>query len=704
MRSIPEDDFTPHGYLHVPGHTRNLSVKGVVRSHEAGFRFHVPAYAGMYGGRRETYRAGMSISLGGAITIGELDNVGSRVHTKNRIDMNVEHRGMRVRSEWMLVNDDVMTGMFQKEGNGDFAVLLEYERCVSANGEWGESGLVGRVAGNDVIIQSFEDGDAFVFASSNAVQSVNFTSSLDEAMDWIRSPLSMSPIGESEWVNVLGSRGDLVQLYAVVTFDVPSDFDVRLWLARGHTLPEACSRLRVAIASTDEYRQTKQLEDERFWSTAPRLFGDWPDHWRRGLVYDLETLRMMVMRPSGIYRHIWDGMQIQAPRLVLAEAAIDILLLSYADPALARELMAGIFLDAPIANVPCSREDGSYNMVSARGEVCGTGPQWGYPWFVVEWLWDQHPDLEWMERLYPRMSSYLDWWMMNRSTPDGWLWFECSWESGQDGSPRFGDQPLGGGHPTPHIRPVDLHASIAHAATVMRRLSSALDLQLDVKKWEAVACDHTQRTKSLWNGERFADFDVNQEAFSDVMDVMQLSAIQFGVADDVQIDVSREQIRSYHHDQLHWPMFAWTAVEAAMVSGETDHAITTAAGICDRAWSLWDARTQEPGKTLPGIACEFWPLNGRCGGEGYGWGAFQIHLLFHTLLGFTPTPHGLKIAPNLPPDFRRPGTQYGVSLTYGGQDIDLLIVPSDDKDVRVVVHSEEHYLRWGDSLQIPIQS
>ena len=31
----------------------------------------------------------------------------------------------------------------------------------------------------------------------------------------------------------------------------------------------------------------------------------------------------MVKAPVGIYRHIWDAMQIQAPRVVLAEAAID---------------------------------------------------------------------------------------------------------------------------------------------------------------------------------------------------------------------------------------------------------------------------------------------------------------------------------------------------------------------------------------------
>jgi len=53
------------------------------------------------------------------------------------------------------------------------------------------------------------------------------------------------------------------------------------------------------------------------------LEGDWPIHWKHGWVYDMETLRMMVRRPIGIYKHAWDAMQIQAPRTVLAESSID---------------------------------------------------------------------------------------------------------------------------------------------------------------------------------------------------------------------------------------------------------------------------------------------------------------------------------------------------------------------------------------------
>ncbi len=697
---VPRDDFTPYGYLHVPGHTRNLSVKGVVRSHEAGFRFHVPAYAGMYGGRRETYRAGMSLAVDGTVVLTEFDRVSSPVHTKNRIGFDIAHGSSSVGSEWFLAGDDVIVATLGDADATGVAVLLEYQRTVSANGEWGESGLVGRRDGDDIVLQSFEDGEAFLFSASADIQSVGITPELDEALGWIRQPSSMTDVPQDGWVNALGSRGDNVQLYAVVILDSQALSGSDLRLARGSTLSEARTRLRAAIADDQIQRARHQIEDETFWKDAPRLSGDWPDSWRRGLVYDLETLRMMVMQPIGIYDHIWDGMQIQAPRVVLGEAAIDALLLSYADPELAQELLFGVFEDAPEPNVPCSREDGTYNMVSARGEVCGTGPQWGYPWLVLDWLWRQRPDLDWLERVYPLLDAYLDWWLRHRTAPDGGMWFECSWESGQDGTPRLGDQPLGGGHPTPHVRPVDLHASMAHAAQVMSRFADALGLGTDINKWDALATSLTRHTRVLWNGSRFADFDSTRNQFTDIDDVMLFSPVQLGIASQQQVEQVRSAIGSVDPDILLWPMFAWTVVDAAAASGERDHAVSVAASICDRAWGFWDARVHEAEKTMPGITCEYWPLSGRCGGEGYGWGAFQLHLFFHTMLGYEPTPDGLVLAPNLPPDMREIGKRYGIELTREEHRYDIWIEPLEADRVRLSIDGATQDIYWGESITI----
>ncbi len=66
-----------------------------------------------------------------------------------------------------------------------------------------------------------------------------------------------------------------------------------------------------SIGEIVEAESRHSREDGAFWQHAPQLAGDWPANWRRGLVYDLETLRMMMRRPAGIIPHTWDAMQIR---------------------------------------------------------------------------------------------------------------------------------------------------------------------------------------------------------------------------------------------------------------------------------------------------------------------------------------------------------------------------------------------------------
>ena len=158
-------------------------------------------------------------------------------------------------------------------------------------------------------------------------------------------------------------------------------------LARGVSQDEAYRHWEDGIEEIARADAQHRSDDEKFWGRAPQLLGRLAGLWKRGLVYDLETLRM-VMRPSaGVLPTPWDGMQIQAPRTVLAEAAMDCLFLSYADPELATEVILGHFESAPHPNLPCMREDGSYNMVADDGQICGTAPEWGYPLWCCQQLW-----------------------------------------------------------------------------------------------------------------------------------------------------------------------------------------------------------------------------------------------------------------------------------------------------------------------------
>lgn len=691
---FPHDAYTPYGYLDTPTHTRNLTPRGVLRSHGAGFRWHYPAYAGSYGGQRETYRAGFRLAIDGALELASFDRAFSPYHSKNIVTFDLVRGSAHGQVTYHLVGEHALCAVCEASGAQRVSVHVEYTRLLAASGAWGESGLVGRIEDGCLVVQGFEDGDALVVWTSQPPDDIGITADAAEAAHWAATVAPGLP--DSGFVPVVGGRGTTVALYGVLGFAAQQGRHFEILLARGRTVHEARRRLAEARRSAAAERARKVAEDDAFWARAPQLEGDWPAHWRRGLVYDLETLRMMVRRPIGIYRHIWDAMQIQAPRVVLAEAAIDALLLAYADPELAQELMRGVFLDAPEPNVPCSREDGSYNMVAADGSVCGTAPQWGYPWLALAWLDALRPDRAWLEELYPRLADYLDWWLAHRCDIDGWLGYACSWESGQDDSPRFGAQPLGGGHPIRHVRPVDLHAAFAHAAGTMARFADVLGRPHDRAKWATLAADFTARTGQLWNGTRYADFDVRAGQFTAVDDVMLLAPLALGLAPADRCIALRAAIQAIDPAAVTWPMFAWTAVEAAQMAGLHAQAAALAAAVCERAYGFWDAREAYPERTLPGVACEYWPPSGRCGGEGYGWGAFTTHLVLHTLMGITPTREHLVIRPNLPPAWRVPGRRYGVGLHWRDRPIGVAMEPLDSGHLILQVNSQRAKVGWGE--------
>ncbi len=710
---FPTDEYTPHGYLDTPAHTRNLSPRGVLRSWEAGFRWHFPAHAGLYGGRRETYRAGFCVALDGAWALGDFERAISPYHSKDLVSFDLARGPASCRATFFAVGEHALYAAIAADGAQRLALLVEYTRLLAAGGEWGESGLVGRVVedepgagwGRALVLQGFEDGDAFALWASAPPTDLGVTTDLAAAAGW--SGRAASPLPPDGFVTAIGARGETVALYGVLGFSPPPG-ELEVVLARGRTLRQAQERLRAAREEAAAVRRRKLAADDAFWERAPRLAGDWPGHWRRGLVYDLETLRMMVKAPAGIYRHIWDAMQIQAPRVVLAEAAIDALLLSYADARLAQELMLGTFLDAPEPNVPCSREDGSYNMVAADGTVCGTAPEWGYPWLVLEWLYRLRPDRAWLEQIYPSLDRYLRWWLEHRRDAGGWLVYACSWESGQDNSPRFGEQPLGGGHPVRHVRPVDLQAAFAHACAVMARFAAALGRAGDVAGWQRLAEEFQTRTEQLWldggaqpaAGGRYADFDTRAGRPTDVDDVMLLAPLALGLAGPERAAALRGAVAALEASSLVWPMFVWTAVEAAQAAGMHERAAELAAAVVERAYGFWDARRAEPGRTLPGVACEYWPPSGRCGGEGYGWGAFTTHLLLHTLVGLSPAEDGLLLRPNLPLAWRAPGRSYRVTLGWRDAPLEVALEPLDAERVSVSAGAWRGVLRWGDEARL----
>ncbi len=674
---IPLDHYTPHGYLDNPYHTRNLNPSGVIRSTSGiGFAWHYPALPRGYG-----YREIYSSSLNLALTVNDKTYFGHHdfsglyadLHTKNLFRYRWVLEDLNVRAIFWRVGEHGLACRVELSAEHERRVRLTaftcYTRHLGAAGVWGESGLVGRVELGRVVVQGFEDGEAFALGASQPFAQAGSSSDLS-------ATFLNAPTLEGDHAVVTGRKGDTVKLYGAATYDARLEpglpYTLDIVLARHIRRDLALDAHDTAMIKRATTLDAALREDEDFWASAPTLGGDWPEHWRRGFVYDFETLRMMVKAPIGIYEHVWDGMQVHAPRVVLAEAAIDALLLAYADLDTAKAMLLGTFLDAPAPNVPCSREDGSYNMVGANGSECGTAPEWGYPVEVTAFLYDLDPNPAWLEAIYPGLGAFLEWWLTHRRDADGYLVYDNSWESGQDLSARFGTQKEGGGSTIRMVRPVDLQAAMASACRTMRRFANVLGRDEDEALWDTRAATFQNYVETLWHEGAYRDYDA-RVGWSDVWDVMQLAPVALGLAFLDKVEPLRAQIQKLEHDPYLWPMFVWTATDAAMAAGEYGVAAKIASDTIDRAYRYWDSREYSEEDRLPGVTCEYWGLDGRCGAEGYGWGAFGVHLLIRTLLGFKPGPNKtFSLTPNLPQGWLAPGKRYGVTnLRCGSTRFDL---------------------------------
>lgn len=695
--AFPEDDYTPYGYLDVPTHTHTLSPRGVLRTDHVGFGWHYPTWPRSYGGAHWTYAVTLRVGLDDAFDLTGFDRVTVPYHSHQLMRFDVARGPARARTDWQLAGEDALRVTIAARDARRVALSLVYDRNLAARAGWGESGLVGREEDSCLILQGFEDGDAFVLWTSVPAADRGLAADRGIAHGWTARAAPGLPA--AGFLAVPGEAGQTATIAATLGFDGTAAPRIEAILARGRTAPEALSHLATARKQAGAERRQKRAADSAFWAMAPALGGDWPEHWRRGVVYGLETIRMVVKAPVGIYAHIWDGMQILAPRVVLAEAALDALTLAWADPARAQALMLGTFLDAPAPNIPCTREDGTFNMVAADGTICGTGPAWGFPWLVLDWLWRFHPDRRWLARIYPRLAAYLAWWLDHRRDAEGWLVHACSWEAGQDGSPRFGLQPFGPGSPAWTVRPVDLQAAFAHAAAVMAGFAGTLGRTAEVAQWEALATEFARRTDQLRIGTRYADFDGDR--LQPVDGAILCVPLALGVASPAQVTGLAPAIAPFHPDRLDCAPTAWAVLAALLATGQTDAAANAAGALCQRVFRQWDARRLDDNRSLPGIATEFWPVAGKGGCEGYGWGAFVLHFLFHTLIGISPTPDGLTIRPNLPPDLRQPGKIYRLDLTLHGARRWIALAALANGRVRVTVDDDDADMDWGATWAIP---
>lgn len=720
--TFPVSEYTPFGYLDNPFHCWNLNRSGVLRSFPGvGFGFYFPAGPGGYFdfSKNGIYEAHLRFGflIGGRrfwtpedFSPGQLS---SPYHSKNVHTFAFAQEGTRVESTFLQVGENALSAKVRVESerpqSGRLMAVLDCRLGGSA--WWGRDGLVANYnsKSDSVSMRSFAAGKVFV-VRGNLSSAAHFISQEENELSSFLTSSASVDDGLSYYPKAL---------YAVLLFNLElrpgATVEQTIVLARSENSASAHTVARQALADTQKQLAEKTAADGAFWSAAPQLDGDWPPHWKHGWVYDFETLRMMVRRPVGIYEHPWDAMQIQAPRTVLAESSIDMWALSYGDPALAKEVIFGVFANAPSDGVPCSRENGEMNMVAADGAECGTSISWCYPFFCLASIWARNPDRAWLSKLYPHLEKFLRWTLQNRTDADGFVIGKCSWETGMDTSTRFLIQQPTGGELIEFLRLVELQAATSQAAGILAQFAEILGDTNAGEEWRKTQRTYAAKTQALWKDDWFYDFDTRkgQLVTSVGRDVGQVGPAFCGIATDEQKQAMRPALRKFFADSLaghqsaagfedwqdglHWSSLVLPYIESLCSAAEFELSSRVIHAIAERVYTSTDRRrlnpsseTKSPEKSpklgWPGVSCEVWGAQGAYGGEGYGWGAVLPAHIIRNVVGFRDPlqPQELPLVCNLPPAFMITGKTYRVlNLQYRGASLNLAVRVISPLRVRV---------------------
>ena len=474
--------------------------------------------------------------------------------------------------------------------------------------------------------------------------------------------------------------------------------DIVVALGRAPSSSGARSAATRALSQAESTRRRLLDEDAAFESACPTLSGDWPAHWREGLHHDFQTTRLLVQPAGGIFSDVWPAWMAAWPRVVFAEGTLDMLRLAYADPALALRAVETLLRDAPLPNVPCVFRDGEYNMVAADGSLCGTSPAWCLPFLNLQLLYLRTLDRDWLARIYPFAGAYVDWWLAERTDTEGWLVYKCTWESGEDGNPRLGPSGSGDADVSRRVRPVELQATLAHAAGVLAFFAQQLDL--DPARWRQLEQEYRERTRAMYDASagRYRDWlreagrggrsqpDCPERPYWGIdacrYSAQSLTPLLLGLPLEAD-EVSRHASAPW----TLWPSWTWSLVESAAASGLYARIGQIAFDIIDRVYRATTRRELGSLKRpLPGSSPEFWPEDWRtyAGSDAYGWGATTANLLIRHLFGFKESTdtHGcvFELTPALPPSMLRPGACYAIQqLSYRGRRFDLALTVLADQ-------------------------
>lgn len=714
--SFPRSHYTPNGYIDNPYHSMVMNRSGVIRSFPPmGFGFWFTDFKGSYGGigGHINYLSllNFAIRIDGKnfITTEDFGKNGTELysayHTKNVVSYDCSFMECSFSIKYFLPQEHTLAAVVEIENSGSVSKNIDvYALLTNKIGNskwWGGEGISASYDSiDDCSIQKiWAGGDVFVLGATQRSASHTYTDSEQRQRQWIIDADSLS----TDKYFVSGTEPiRSVQRYSIV-LQPHTKKSFLVCLIRSKNEAWAKKEIKTALKDSRAVLIQQLEQDDSFWKQCPVLEGDWEEHWKRGWVYDFETLRMNVRQPIGIFKHPWDAMQVHSPRLVLGETSFDMMTLSYQNPELAKDVIYGTFADALAPNIPCVREDGSMNMISSDGSECGTAPMWGYPFRMIKNIYLATADTLWVEKLYPHLQEYIEWWLVYRTDNEGWLHCNNSWESGQDGARRFLIAEKNEAAVVNFVRTVDVEASMAEAMLVMKYFAGVLNKKEDLQYWEKLSQQRIKNTRSMLVDNWFRDVDARTKKpiiLDNHYDVTMLSPLTCGIASEEQVRAVRPMLQKFEKG-IEWAPAIFTFAEAAWFAQKQKLAADVVAQVADRVYKRIDSRSvlfyeSEFSYRLPGVASEYWPVKNIPGGaENYGWGATLPMNIIRNIIGFREKEstggNEFFLSPALPTMLLKEGKQYTIrNLKYRQLNFSVTITVKTTGMLSVLVQGQSH--------------
>jgi hypothetical protein len=244
-------------------------------------------------------------------------HLASNYHTKNLMSYDFSVKQIKFNIQYYLCNENSLCCLVSASGSHSGTVTLFATNIYGfvQNDYWGSDGVVSGIYNRNLdvsISKVWSYGDIFVIGADKKSTSHKSTSKIDVWDNWIYSK-NLTSDDSIQTHTFPWEGGDSRENYEShsYTLDLSSGKDsILIVLSRGTNEKWAVDNFQSTKESALETLQQRLTDDSTFYKQAFQLHGDWPQEFKRGVVYDTETVRLTIRPPIGIYKHRWDGMQV----------------------------------------------------------------------------------------------------------------------------------------------------------------------------------------------------------------------------------------------------------------------------------------------------------------------------------------------------------------------------------------------------------